>query len=194
MDLELFKKLARKYPTPFAVQKLLRQIPYNKSDIDTMFSAREAWVRNKAHCLEATFLAAAILEQAGFPPLVVSMESIDQLDHVIFVFKEKGGWGSVGRSRIEGLHGRAPVFKNLKSLVESYLDPYVDETGRITGYGLGDLRDCNAPWRTSSKNVWAAEKFLIDLNHSKIHMSERQFKKAQEIFAGPGHKPKAYWL
>ena len=63
-----------------------------------------------AHCLEAALAAAVILEQHGFPPLVLSFESIDELDHVIFVYQRSGRWGSIGRSRDPGLHGRKPVF------------------------------------------------------------------------------------
>ena len=40
-----------------------------------------------AHCLEAALAAAVILEQHGYPPLVLSFESIDNLDHVLFVYR-----------------------------------------------------------------------------------------------------------
>ena len=46
------------------------------------------------------------MEQHGRPPLVLSFESIDGLDHVIFVYSRAGRWGSVARSRDPGLHGR----------------------------------------------------------------------------------------
>ena len=59
-----------------------------------------------AHCLEAALFAAVVLEQHGYPPLVLSFESIDHLDHVIFVYQQRGRWGSVARSRDPGLHGR----------------------------------------------------------------------------------------
>ena len=55
-----------------------------------------------AHCMEAALSAATILEQRGYPPLVMSLESIDQLDHVIFVYRGPRGWGSVARSRDPG--------------------------------------------------------------------------------------------
>ena len=40
-----------------------------------------------AHCLEAALFAAVVIEQHGYPPLVISFESIDELDHVIFVYQ-----------------------------------------------------------------------------------------------------------
>ena len=82
----------------------------------------------RAHCLEAALSAAVILEQHHFPPLVLSFESIDELDHVIFVYRQRGRWGSIARSRDPGLHGRLPVFATPRALALSYVDPYVDFT------------------------------------------------------------------
>ena len=93
-----------------------------------------------AHCLEAALAAAVILEQHGFPPLVLSFESIDELDHVLFVYRRRGRWGSVARSRDPGLHGRKAAFATPRALALSYVDPYVDLTGRIIGYAVADLR------------------------------------------------------
>ena len=75
-----------------------------------MRSFRGVVQHGAAHCLEAALSAAVILEQHGWPPLVLSFESIDGLDHVIFVYRARGRWGSVARSRDPGLHGRKPVF------------------------------------------------------------------------------------
>ena len=54
-----------------------------------------------------------ILEQHGYPPLVLSFESIDQTGprHLRLPASE-GRWGSVARSRDPGLHGRKPVFSD----------------------------------------------------------------------------------
>ena len=100
-----------------------------------------------AHCLEAALFAATVLEQHGYPPLVISFESIDELDHVIFVYQSgvedpqsPVRWGSVARSRDPGLHGRKPVFATPRALAASYLDTYVDLTGRVEAFALVDLR------------------------------------------------------
>ena len=79
-----------------------------------------------AHCLEAALAAAAILEQHRYPPLVLSFESIDLLDHVIFVYQTSSGWGSVARSRDPGLHGRKPLFATPRALALSYAEAYSD--------------------------------------------------------------------
>ena len=99
--------------TPAAVQRFLNDLPYNTEPPPgraTLRSFRQVLEHQTVHCLEAALTAAVILEQHGYPPLVLSFESIDELDHVLFVYRSRGRWGSIGRSRDPGLHGRKPVF------------------------------------------------------------------------------------
>ena len=130
--------------TPLEVQRYLNALPYNTEPPPgraTLRSFRGVVRHHTAHCLEAALFAATVLEQHGYPPLVISFESIDELDHVIFVYQPQSGvpsrtsrvdrWGSVARSRDPGLHGRKPVFATPRALAASYLDTYVDLTGRI---------------------------------------------------------------
>ena len=118
-----------------------------------------------------------MLEQHGYPPLLLSFESIDELDHVIFVYRRAGRWGSVARSRDPGLHGRRPVFATPRALALSYVDPYVDFTGRITGYALVDLRVMGRyDWRLSTTNVWKVERMLLDYPHRPIKTSDARFR------------------
>jgi hypothetical protein len=187
--------LARKLKTPSAVQKYLRQLPYNREERgETLRSAEACLKSGKAHCLEATFLAAAILEKHGYAPQVMSFESQDGLDHVIYVFQEKGKWGSIARSRDEGLHGRPPIFRSLRDLAWSYFDPYVDKTGRITAYQLANLDDTKSDWRFDRKHVWKAEKYLLKLEHRPLKSSETRYKKLRRAYLTNGPmKPKKFW-
>lgn len=131
-----------------------------------------------AHCLEAALTAATILEQHGYPPLVLSFESIDELDHVLFVYRKNGRWGSVARSRDPGLHGRKPVFRSARALALSYVDPYVDFTGRVKGYVVVDLRTLGTyDWRLSTRNIWKVERVLLDTPHRRIRMSDDRYRK-----------------
>ena len=128
-----------------------------------------------AHCLEAALTAAVILEQHRYPPLLMSFESVDELDHVMFVYRRSGRWGSVSRSRDPGLHGRKAGFGNPRSLALSYVDPYVDFTGRIIGYAVVDLRQLgNYDWRLSDRNVWKVEQLLLGYPHVPIRTSDRR--------------------
>ena len=83
----IFTRLAKKYRTPRQVQKLIDTFEYNRND--TQKSAYTAFQTKSVHCLEAALFAAAILEKNGYPPIVMSLESQDNLDHVIFIFKSK---------------------------------------------------------------------------------------------------------
>jgi len=189
------RRLVARLRTPLAVQRYLNALPYNTEPPPgraTLRSFRGVVRHRTAHCLEAALFAATVLEQHGYPPLVISFESIDELDHVIFVYRkrfrdpfskttpENGSrnrfrWGSVARSRDPGLHGRKPVFATPRALAASYLDEYVDLTGRITAFALVDLRVMGAyDWRLSGKNVWKVERMLLDYPHRRITSSDRR--------------------
>ena len=178
------RRIIERHRTPEQVQQFLRGLPYNwELQGDTLRSFRQVVRLKTAHCLEAALVAAVILEQHGYPPLVVSFESKDGVDHVIFVFRHRGRWGSVARSRDAGLHGRKPVFRGIRDLVWSYFDPYVDLTGRITGYQLVDLRALGRyDWRLAETNVWKVENFLLELPHRKLPSSNSHYLRALARF------------
>jgi hypothetical protein len=170
------RRIIDRLRTPAAVQRWLNALPYNtEQGGETLRSFRGVVRRGAAHCLEAALAAAVILEQHGYPPLVLSFESIDLLDHVIFVYRGPRGWGSVARSRDPGLHGRKPVFATPRALALSYVDPYIDFTGRVKAYAVVDLRVLgNYDWRLSDTNVWKVERRLLDWPHRRIRSSDRR--------------------
>src|SRR6476620_12334415 len=135
------RRLIQRLRTPTAVQRFLNRLPYNtETKGETLRSFRQVVRHGTAHCLEAALFATCVLEQHGYPPLLMGLESIDLLDHVIFVYRYRGKWGSVARSRDPGLHGRKPVFRSPRALAESYFDPYIDHTGRVKGYSVTHMR------------------------------------------------------
>lgn len=174
-------------------------LAYNAElECETQSSAWVALQRGTAHCLEASLIAAAVLERRGYPPLLLSFESKDSLDHVLYLFKHNSRWGTIGRSRDKMLHGRAPIFRSVRDLVFSYVDEYVDQTGRITGFQVADLREITeqtgVDWRKSKKNLWALEQYLIDLKHTPLKTSERRYQAAKARFLRDGCQPtKKYW-
>jgi hypothetical protein len=173
------RRLIERLRTPLAVQRFLNRLPYNLEPPPagaTLRSFRGVVRHRSANCLEAALFAAVVLEQHGFPPLVLSLESIDQLDHVIFLYRQRGRWGSVARSRDPGLHGRRPVFATPRALARSYVDPYVDFTGRVKGYAVVDLRTMGTyDWRLAETNVWKVERLLLDYPHRPIKTSDARF-------------------
>lgn len=183
------------------MQRYLNNLPYNTEPPPgraTLRSFRGVVRHHTTHCLEAALAAATILEQHGYPPSVLSFESIDELDHVIFVYRRNGRWGSVARSRDPGLHGRKPVFATPRSLALSYVDPYVDFTGRVKGYAVVDLRTLGSyDWRLSEKNVWKVERLLLDTPHRPIRTSDRRHHQLRARYRAfrakaPDRKPLDY--
>ena len=195
------RRLIQRLRTPAAVQAWLNALPYNQEPAPygaTLRSFRGVVDRGTAHCLEAALAAAVIMEQHGYRPLVLSFESIDELDHVIFVYRRRGRWGSVARSRDPGLHGRRPVFANPRALALSYVEPYVDFTGRLKGYAVVDLRILgNYDWRLSDRNVWKVERMLLEYPHRTIRSSDRRIDVLRRRYfkfrrENPGRKPIYY--
>ena len=169
------RRLIARLRTPSAVQAWLNALPYNTEpppDPATLRSFRGVVRHRTANCIEAALTAAVILEQHGYPPLVMSLESVDQLDHVLFLYQSRGRWGSVARSRDPGLHGRRPVFRSPRALALTYFDPYIDYTGCVTAYGWVDLRVLGRyDWRLSERNVWKVERMLFEIPHRPIRSS-----------------------
>lgn len=171
--------LIRRLNTPAKVQRYFSAMPYNREkDGATLRSFREVIKHKEAHCLETAVGAAVILEQHGYPPLLLDLESHDLLDHVLFVFKHSGGWGSVARSRDIGLHGRKPVYRSLRDLAWSYFDPFVDFSGRLKGYAVTSLYELDDyDWRFSPRHMRKIEEHLRAISHQEMRSSDQRYEK-----------------
>ena len=193
------RRLVNQLRTPAAVQRWLNDLPYNREAAgETMRGFRGVVRTRTAHCLEAALFAATTLEQHGYPPLILGFESIDLLDHVIFVYRTPTGWGSVARSRDPGLHGRRPVFATPRALALSYFEGYVDLTGRVKAYAVVDLRVLGGyEWRLSEGNVWKVERLLLDWPHRPIASSDRKTNAMRRRYRAfreaHGYKPWKYY-
>jgi hypothetical protein len=195
------RRLIARLRTPRQVQRFLNGLPYNTEPPPgraTLRSFRGVVRTGTAHCLEAALAAAVILEQHGYPPLVMSLESIDDLDHVVFIYRRGGRWGSVARSRDPGLHGRKAVFSSVRALALSYVDPYVDLTGGVKGYAKVDLRLLDGyDWRLAETNVWKVERLLLDYPHQPVRSSKSHIDRLRARYVSfrtrhPGVKPVYY--
>ena len=195
------RRVIRRLTTPAKVQAFLNALPYNTEpppDPATLRTFRGVVRKYRAHCLEAALFTAVVMEQHGFPPLVMSLESIDGLDHVIFVYRVRGRWGSVARSRDPGLHGRKPVFRTLRHLALTYVDPYIDRTGCVKAYGAVDLRVLDPyDWRLANGNVWKVEQLLFEIPHRPIRVPGAKVRRMRRKYrawlaAHNGRKPVYY--
>jgi hypothetical protein len=90
------------------------------------------------------------------------------------------------------------VFRTARDLALSYVDGYIDYTGRITGYALIDLRLLgDYDWRLSERNVWKVERLLLDHPHWSIRSSDRRIGRLRARYRAfrdqfPGRKPLYY--
>lgn len=192
----LIKKLSSELTNPEDVQKYILSMPYNaEAEGETIRSAEETLKIHTGHCLETAFVAAALLEHQGHPPYILSLESQDLLDHVVFIFKKDGFWGSIGRSREAGLQGRKPAFRTIRDLMWSYYDPYIDDSGRLIGYQVFHLDETQADWRYSEKNLWRVQSFLCEEKHIRLNSSNTRYKKLMDRYMkkGPLAESSLWW-
>ena len=105
----------------------------------------------------------------GYPPLVLDLEAVRDVDHVIAVFRERGHWGAVAKSNFAGLRFRAPIYRSLRELALSYFESYYNLRGERTlrGYSrpLNLSRFDHLDWMTSEKSVWAIAEHLVTVSH-----------------------------
>lgn len=182
--------------TPYEVQQHILSMPYNREvDGETIRSAERTLRDHTGHCLETAFAAAALLERHGHPPLILSLESKDRMDHVVYIFQENGLWGSIGRSRETGLQGRKPVFRSVRDLMWSYFDPYIDDSGRLIGYQVFHLDETLADWRFAEQNLWRIQWFLSEEKHIKLESSNHRYKRVMKSWYknGPIETCETWW-
>lgn len=169
-ELSILKKLN----TPRKIQEFINKIPINfEEKEETCLSPRMVLKQNKAHCMEGAMLAALALRIHGYRPLLVDLTAnkYDE-DHVITVFKQKGGWGAISKTNHCVLRYRDPVYKTIRELVMSFFHEYFDDKGRK------NLRTYTQPvnlarfdprgWMTSEENVWYIPDYLAEAPHLRI--------------------------
>ena len=113
---------------------------------------------NSAHCFDGALFAAAALEQLGFPPLVMDLQSSrEDDDHILAVFQKRGHWGAIAKSNYTGCRYRDPVYRTLRELCMSYFDVYFNLAGKKTlrsysrPFDLRQIKDVS--WRTALSNL-----------------------------------------
>lgn len=196
------RALIARLRTPLQVQRWLQSLEYNKGNVGkTLRSFRGVLQHKTAHCMEGALAAAFILEQHGYPPLLLDLSSSDNLDHVCFLYRGPRGWGTVSMSRYPGLMGRAPVFRSVRDLAWSYCEPFVDATGSVTGYATFDLRELGPrDWALSSQHVWRIERALLKNKHTPMRLTRTRERELRERYlawkrehAGDAQPPRTFY-
>jgi hypothetical protein len=147
-------------------------MPYHLAH--TAWSPRRVLRERTAHCLEGAIFAAAALRVLGFPPLLLDLEAVQDTDHVLAVFRIGRRWGAIAKSNFAGLRYREPVYRDLRELVMSYFDGYMNLRGERT------LRAYSAPvnlarfdrqrpgWMTTTGDLWWVAEHLAVIPHRAL--------------------------
>lgn len=163
----------RRLDTPVKVQAFLERLAYNhEPDGDSCRSPRRVLRDRTAHCAEGAIFAAAAFRVHGRPPLLVDLEAVNDDDHVLAAYRDRGLWGAVGMSKFAGLRHRAPVHRTVRELAISYFNDYYNYDGQLT------LRRYSRPvslapfdgidWMTSERDLWPILERLVVAPHSAL--------------------------
>jgi hypothetical protein len=166
-------KILSKLNTPKKIQDFVDRIDYNlEKKGETLMSPQSILKENKAHCFEGALFAAAALRFHNYPPLIVDIvSSTEDDDHVIAVFKQKGFWGSIAKSKYTGLTFREPIHRNIRELVLTYFEGYfIKNIKTLRGYSkpVNLSRFDKLNWMTSEKDVFFIEDYLEKIKHKKL--------------------------
>ncbi len=157
---------------PHGIQRALDAMPYHIAS--SVWSPRRVLRARTAHCLEGAIFAACALRTLGFPPLLLDLEAVQDTDHVIAVFRERGHWGAIAKSNFSGLRYRESVYRTVRELVMSYFEGYInlrgDRTLRAYSRPLNLARfDRSHPgWMASDADLWFIPEHLVGVPHRPL--------------------------
>ena len=162
----------RAFRSPQGIQRTLDTMPYHLAS--TAWSPRRVLRERTAHCLEGAIFAAAALRVLGYPPLLLDLEAVQDVDHVIAVFRERGHWGAIAKSNFSGVRYREPIHRTLRELAMSYFEGYINLRGDRTlrafsrPVNLARFDRLHPGWMTSEGNLWWIPEYLVDAPHRPL--------------------------
>lgn len=170
------ERLASTLKTPFAVQRWLFALDYNyERGGETNRSFFGVLEQGSAHCFEGALAGAWLLERLGHRPFLMYLVSADDIGHILALFRERGRWGAVGTSKYPGLRGRKPAFRSVRDLAWSYVDPFVDKTGRVLAYATLRPDDVSgADWRRERRSLWRLDRAFDVAPTTRLRASRRR--------------------
>jgi hypothetical protein len=158
--------------TPYGIQRALDAMPYHHAS--TAWSPRRVLHERRAHCLEGAVFAAAALRVLGHLPLLLDLEAVQDTDHVLAVYRERGHWGAIAKSNFAALRYREPVHRSVRELVMSYFEGYInlrgDRTLRAYSRPVNLARfDRRRPgWMTTDGELWWIAEHLVGVHHTPL--------------------------
>ncbi len=112
------------FKTPFEVQEYLLSLTYKGEVRDR--SPLNVMLDGQGHCLDGGFLAALLLWNLGFKPLLLDLRADPGMDddHVLALYQLDGRWGAVAKSNYVNLGFREAVHKSTRELAMTYFEHY----------------------------------------------------------------------
>jgi hypothetical protein len=120
------------FKRPEAIQMFLDELDYNCTE--RMLNPCDVMRERMAHCFDGAVFAASALQTIGHDPLLVDLRAIDDDDHVIAVYRERGLWGAVAKSNTTCLRFRPAVYRSVRELAMSYFAFYFNTRGKMSLY------------------------------------------------------------
>ena len=159
--------------TPTKVQRYLDELAYNhERGGATCRSPRRVLRDRTAQCAEGALFAAAAFRVNGRTPLIVDLEAVRDDDHLLAVYRDRGHWGAVGKSKFAGLRYRAPVYRTVRELVLSYFEDYYNYAGERTlrrySRATSLIRFDRLGWMTSEADLWPVIDHFVGLPHVQL--------------------------
>ena len=163
--------LLERLSPPWRIQRFLDSCSYDVKGAGCR-SPRRVLRERRVQCMDGALFAAAALRVQGYPPLIVDLEGVQDDDHVLAVFRERGLWGAVARSNYSGLRYREPVHGTVRSLVLSYFEWYHnlrhEKTLRRFSRPVDLSRFDRREWMTTEDDLWDIPEYLVDAPHETL--------------------------
>ena len=170
-------RFLRSLDPPWRIQRCLDGFDYDVRG-EHCRSPRRALRERRVQCMDGALFAAAALRLQGRPPLILDLEAIHDDDHVIAVFRDRGGWGAVARSNYSGLRYREPVWPTVRALVLSYFESYFnlrrEKTLRRYSPPRSLARFDRIGWMTSEEDLWEIPHWLETIRHRRLLSPARE--------------------
>jgi len=165
------------------IQKFLDELDYDVAGSGCR-SPRRVLAEGKVQCMDGALFAAAALRLQGHPPWLVDLEAVFDVDHVLAVFRQGGGWGAIARSNYSGLRFREPIYPTLRTLVLSYFESYFNlrrqKTLRRYSNPVDLSRFDSIGWMTTDEDLWEIPEYLVHVPHRRL-LTPRQEKQLSPV-------------
>ncbi len=184
--------------SPLEVQAVLEGLKYSRQYLPKVRSAQVSLESGEATCLEAVFIAAMLMEDLGFPPKVLALDTTDDVGHAVYMYQTKEGYSSLGRSSSPELQARPEPYKTVRDLAASYREGLRTVGNTLWRFGELDLRDHFGNWKTSREDLSRIQRSLTASAHQRIDepkpLTDEQIRDiARSILDEDARQKRPYW-